>query len=518
MSTAKPFLVDNRVPPPRWQQSFSQTDWNDIRSRGIAPLHVSELSDSQELRAEFVRGAELLGLGKRRMPELLPQMLLVADAINAGPRFMGILMPRRSSKTTSLFCIAMGRIASRPGYLISYAMMTTATKARLRFRQDIVNPLEALFPDKASRPFKINLAGGSESVTWFHPDGEHSVLQFVAPKGEAFRSDAWDLILLDEAGEASVEMGEDVMSGALATMDTRLGSTLITAGTAGEFREGNALWDTLEDGRLGRNRTGIVEYAAPSDTSVRDIEDWDKAKEILLKAHPGIGTLTDIETMESNYLKLRPEQFLREYVSIFGKLGGSSFIDYQRWLELASTDATPSPPAHFRMAFAVHKNQTSASIVAAWRVDGVVHLGVLAHREGVAWLKAEYLRLARKYRVPVVADKGESVSLVEIQKLEKARPKPQFETYDWNAVSTAAASLLAEIDAGTVVHHPHDALNEAVRVATKRGTRDSKKWAFGRGLDETNDITALEAASLALRAYDNAKPKVPVQIIGGYEG
>jgi hypothetical protein len=46
-------------------------------------------------------------------------------------------------------------------------------------------------------------------------------------------------------------------------------------------------------------------------------------------------------------------------------------------------------------------------------------------------------------------------------------------------------------------------MDEAVRLVTKRGTRDAKRWTWGRPNDEV-DITYLEAASAALKAYDDA--------------
>lgn len=503
-------------------QVFLRGEWERWRDSGIAPLHASRYSDDEAARGEFVAGAKLLGLGRKRMPKLEPQMLVLADVANACPRFMGVLLPRRSSKTTSLFALAMGRISERPGYLVSYTMATTAIKARARFKRDIVAPLEEQWRhlDKKDWPFKINNAGGSESITWFHEGDSDSVLQFLAPKGEGFRSDAWDLIIIDEGGEASPAMTADLIEGALATMDTRPDATLIVAGTAGKIRDGNLLWQQLEDGRKGQNSTGITEYAAPDTTKRSDVDTWEKCKPILLKAHPGIGTLTTLETMESNYEKMcrLPDglsKFMAEYLSIFAVVGGSSFIDTGAWAERAK-EIKPTPPANFRFAYAVHPLQTSASIVAAWRVAGVAHGLVLDHREGVSWVAKRNLEISRKHRVPIAFDSLENVNAAISSALGRAKPKPKLEPYNWNQVSTAAATLFNDIESGNVVHYDQDSLNDAVRLAHKRGTRESKRWAFGRGpgeANEPNDITSLEAWSIALKAYDEAKPRVPVEII-----
>ena len=172
----------------------------------------------------------------------------------------------------------------------------------------------------------------------------------------------------------------------------------------------------------------------------------------------------------------------------------------------------PPPPSHFRLAFKVHPLQTSASIVAVWRVNGKVHAGVLDHRRGVAWLYSQLLLLSRKYRVPIVYDNGNSVDTAEVEKLQRAKPRPPLEPQNWNQVSTAAATLLKEIESLNVEHYGQPDLDEGIRIVVKRGTRDSKRWGFGRE-NEEDDITGVEAMALALRAYDEAKPRVPIRLI-----
>ena len=87
-------------------------NWNALRNSGIAPLNVSKLDESEAKRTEFLIGAHALGLigGKK---DLKPQQLLAADAINADNPYFGLLMPRRSTKTTGAFAVALGRCFER---------------------------------------------------------------------------------------------------------------------------------------------------------------------------------------------------------------------------------------------------------------------------------------------------------------------------------------------------------------------------------------------------------------------
>jgi hypothetical protein len=382
-------------------------------------------------------------------------------------------------------------------------MLTTATKARARFRQDVAAPLEALFPDKKNRPFKISYAGGSERVEW----DNGSMLAFLPPKGESFRSDAWDVIILDEAGEADVEMTADVTAGALSTMDTRPDAKLIFAGTAAKFRKGNALWDTLEDGRNGDRNTGIVEYAVDQDLTPDDFIEWEDAKRLVLGAHPGIGTLTTLDVVETRHGKLKPAAFAAEYCGLFGQVGTAAFLNQAKWADAKEDTSTLRIPERFTMAFQVHPDSTSASIVAAWREDdGKARLAVL-WAGPVRGLNLKQLELGRRYRMPVGYDSGNAPTDSEAQRLGRARPAIRLIPQQWAHVSTAAALVTKEIDAGNLVHWDQPELNGAVALATKRGTRESKRWAFGRPDDEA-DITALEAGAIALRLYDENPPRV----------
>jgi hypothetical protein len=516
-------------PPPVGSVDFFRLNWDSIRDKVITPRNLTGLAGDGQHRVEFLEGMELLRLSgprakmDKRTKTLMtprPAQLMIADAIEDADRFMGLLAPRRSTKTSALFAIAMGRGSNRPDYRIGYTMATTALKARDRFKQEIVAPLEFLYPDKATRPFVVNKAGGSESITW---KSTGSVFQFLAPKGDSFRSDAWDLILVDEGGSADPDMAEDIMAGALATMDTVPDALMVIMGTAGKVRDGGLLWPVLEDGRAGRNRTSVIEWAAPPETKVTDILDADqeidlaKFNAFLLVSHPGIGFGSTVGDIEPNVSKAKPEDSLREYLSIFSRIGGEGFLDQLKWASAAVKGALPpAPPTHFRLAFKVHPLQTSASIVATWREDGPgskIHAIVIDQRKGVAWLKPRLLELARRYRTPVVYDTGNNVDQSVAEQLQRAKPKPMLEPRNWNQVSSAAATLVQQLETENVVHYDQAPLNDAIKLAVKRASRESKRWAFGRGADETADITALEAWALALHAYDESKPRVPLALV-----
>lgn len=112
--------------------------WERNRARGVAPRRAGKLDDTPELRGEFLLGASLMGyelvdladpeavsslVDPPRLP-LQPQQLLVTDSINAGLKRNAVEMPRRSSKSTALFMLLLGRCASRPGYRVTFSAQT----------------------------------------------------------------------------------------------------------------------------------------------------------------------------------------------------------------------------------------------------------------------------------------------------------------------------------------------------------------------------------------------------------
>lgn len=480
-------------------------NWNTLRDSGIKPLNVSKLDESETKRTEFLVGAHALGLigGKK---DLKPQQLLAADAINADNPYFGLLMPRRSTKTTAAFGVALGRCFERDGYLVAFTACTTGLKARARFLLDIVAPLRATFksiPPEAW-PFRIYLSGGSERIEF----DNGSIFMVLPPEGEKFRSDAFDMIIFDEAGEASPEMGVDLLEGALSTFDTRPGSQLLVAGTAAKYRDGNLLWDYLVDGRAKINRTGILEFAAPDSTTEEELHDWNIVKKLVLAAHPGIGTLTTLQTVRERWTKFHeksPQKFAAEYLSIFGTAGATSGIfNLDKFAAGENKGKLPTPPASFGMAMVVHPDQLSSAIVAAWRVRGKARLLVLEYFDGTDQVGPRAVELSRKYRVGIAHDNLGAV-MVEVEAIARKRPKPKLLPQSFPQIKTAAALLVKEVEAGRVEHYGQDPLTEAIKLAKKRPVGPSA-WALGRKLPE-DDIICAEGAAIALRVYDDTNTR-----------
>lgn len=501
ITSAKSVSEKSAVPQPEGSSIYILDGWDEVRSRALTPLNVSKLSEDRALRAEFIKGAEAMGLGTWRMPELFPQQLLMADLLNSGQKFTSVLMPRRSTKTTTLLAWLVGRALSRPGTAIHYTMLTSGLKTSDRFLRDVVPPMLAAYPDDDTRPFRVYKGAGRQSIQF----DNGSMFMIGAPKGDSYRSEAFDIIAVDESGEGDPEVVKDIVGAALPTMDTRPGAMFVVSGTAGKFRDGNLLHDSLAEARKGGRRTALLEYAVPDSTDASEYEEWETTAPLVLSSHPGVGVSVQLEDIEDTYRRLTDRaQFAREYLGVFGVIGGASFINPKDWEAAAFEGDRPDLPDHFGLAFGIAHNMTSASIVAAWRVDGVAHVALLEHGPGMAWVADKALAISRKHKTPITYDGRGSDELAEVERLNRATPRPRLNPLNTAQVSTATAVLIREIENKKFRHFNQPAMDEAARIVTKRGTPLSPKWFLGPPRNG-GDITPLEAALAALAAYD-AKP------------
>jgi hypothetical protein len=433
------------------------------------------------------RGAELFAYESRGR-ELKPQQYEVGAALDELAPATAIHMSRRTAKTESVLLWLFATMDAIPGLRIAFTMATTREAARAKFMADILPIME----DFAELRGDVHLLKGAgyERIEF-----NRSVFQVVAPSDKSFRSKEFDIIVIDEAGEAAPEFKDEVLPAALPTMDTSSIGMLILMGTAGHYRAGNLLWDALAD-----PDASVVNHSSGDDIDVSQLADWDYAAAMLEQYHVGLRTgLTTLPRLKRNWALLTPDAFAREYLNLWGDASGDGGLFSQDvWANLFLTSELPTPPKRF--ALGVAATEDSASIVAAWREDGEGRLLLLDHRPGRAWLPLAARDLARKYRVPIVLDPRASQVMQDVkQRLEQLRPAPRLEVQDYEDVGAAHERIVQEIDRGTVRHFGQDELSTAFTRVKRQ--QMGAKWKFGR-INDGDDITPAQAAILALRYYD----------------
>ena len=435
-------------------------------------------------------GARLFGYEPRGWT-LKPQQHEIGAALDQHRLTTAICMGRRAAKTESVLLWVFAMMDKHPGLKVAFTMATTREAARAKFVEDLLPVLEDL---QQYRPeLHLLRGGGYEQATL-----NGSIFRILAPSDKAFRSKAFDIVIVDEAQAGTGDDVQELLTGMLATLDTSELGMLIVMGTAGDVRDGSLLWDALHD-----PEAATVDYTSEDDIEVERLEDWEYVEALLRERHPGvIGGLTTTERLKRNWTALKPKlRFAREYLNLWGNIGGAGgMYGLDQWAALSLAGAFPEPPRRF--ALAVSANETHAAIVAAWRENGEGRLLLLEHREGRSWLPLRARDLSRKYRTPVVIDPQESGIMRDMkQALEQLRPAPRLEVQTYEDVAAAHERMAREIPAGTVRHWGQPEMTAA--FTSVRKVQMGAKWKYGAIGDA--DIAAARAATLALRAYDSQR-------------
>ncbi|WP_141932506.1 hypothetical protein [Microbacterium sp. SLBN-146] len=491
----------SEIPPlsaPSLDDLQDEAVWLTWRDTAIQPLDATELVTTEQTRAELIAGARLLNVST-----LHAHQLLIADALNAGQEVGAVLAPRQIGKTKTLVMLILGRCLLRPKYNAAFSITTLASKSSEVFTQTVMDELETLYPDPETRPVRIYKGKGSEHIKF--PNG--SRFSQKTAKGASFRASSYSCVWIDESGEATPEQAKDLLDAILSTFDTTDGQLILT-GTAGTFRRSQLLYEAL-----GNADNAHVRYAIPEDTTPDELEAWEpsedapfaRARELTLAMHPGIQSgLTTEEKVRRRFVAQGPERFGREYLGIFGTIGeGLGPINVQSWID-AGNDAVPDRPEHVTLAAATSFPGKHGSIVCVWRDEsGRAHIYLIDHRNGTTWLADAAARKSREYGVPVIFDKKSNTMRAEAEVMARMEPTPDLREQGFDDVTSAAALLVKEINQGNVVHYKQSPLDTAAKIAVRRKTGPAS-WAFGPPPKEYDsaDISALEAAALALRYYD----------------
>lgn len=503
--------------PPAFDELQDEATWLEWRSLAMPPTISTELVTTEQSRREFLHGARLLMLDKRRRYDgrvigPTPIQLVITDVMNSPARRVAILEPRRTTKTTAIQATLLGRCSLREDYIVGWTLATTGQKAAEAFKKMVVSPIERLYPDPKTRPFKVNVSNGHEHVRW--PE-QGSWFNVYSPDGDGFRSGAYNVGWLDEAGEASQELGDDIKAGVLPTLDTSPDAQFIVSGTAAAFRGGNLLWDFLHEERAAR-----LAHMAPEGLTAEELEAWEadddhpfaRVRELVELYHPGVGWTTPLDAIESNFPDLR-KAFPAEYLGIFGVEGANTgLIPAPQWEAAAlDTDWPSALPKGVPLAIgvAVHPDRLHASLAVAWLKDGLIYGGLGHHQHDVRGFGRKLLLTAKKLRVPVAFDTGpqSAATGVEVEGLKAdLAVRPRLRAMGTADVRKATTKLLKALEEGTFRHYRNPELDNASLVAVKRRLGDAGAFTFGRPKDQEGaDITPLEALALAIHSLDEKR-------------
>ncbi len=477
---------------------------------GAAPRYMSPVPDDVDVSVAEL-GSEWLGLPLFEQGRNVARLLEARDD-EGGALFTEavVQMPRRSTKTTSIWATLVGRAVSRPGYRCVVTAQSGNVASRI-----LLEHAEMLIANERAVESREAHGGVPEGMAVLYRNGGRERLQFwngsriwvVPPSAGAVRSAASDDIVIDEAGEFEGDAGADFLTGVLPLMDTRGPlAQLIIAGTPGKVRTG-MFWDKLEHGRSGtaeaEDDQGTLDYSARDDEDLDDEDVW-------VRVHPGPSSikadgspLTPLKVLRKRRKSLGLLDFAREYLCVWPADGTTGALDAERW----NADVTPLPDAAARpreavLAFSTSKEGTVSTVVLVWRDEagkGVVE--ILKHDAGWQWVPAFVEDAVRRFRWRVVWDEI-GATMTTAQGL-KTRRVPGLAPLQMRHVAAAAQKFASEIAGGNVRNPGQTALTRAVEDAAWRPFgRDSRAFMSKPGGASVQPVVA---ASQALWEFD-AKP------------
>ncbi len=464
--------------------------------REAKPLVLSHIPEGTDI-SEADAGAKWLEL------PLFEQGLEIAAVMNAKntsghPLYdtVAVEAPRRSTKTTAILATLLGRCLMRPGYRVA-STAQDGLRSRAKLKEVMTVLRQGGF--EAAGLGKLYMGAGSEHILF----SNGSVWKAIQPDPGAFRSDAFDAVLVDESGELDPEKAEALQAGYLPTQDTRPDSQTIIAGTPNPEQRAGLLWNTLQDLYNGVYGVGGVVYAARDSDVFADMSDPDNPVydlDLLCRVHPGIGTLTTVEKIFSRLPKMGLEKWCAEYLCQWPRNANSNALDIDAWKECLSPDGLPTRPDKIGIAFDVAPDASNAAVVAAWRDEqGRAHFEVLACFAGSEWVPQICHPASKKYKGQLGYDSiGQNIDIAD--KMTRAPYRTPLQPLTMKAMIGAAARFDKEIRKKNVVQYGQSDLTEAVEGAAWRVAGTDGRL-FARKASASS-VCAVVAASIALWIYD----------------
>jgi hypothetical protein len=391
-----------------------------------------------------------------------------------------VTFPRQCGKTTFVMDLAIGRGLQQLDYRAAYAAQTghkTTENFGARFTELEDGPL--------AETVRLRRSAGTERIRL----PGRSYLKAFPPKAGALRSDALDLVIVDEAQEHDELLGRALDATIIPTFTTRPRRQLILVGTAGTERSAY-LARYLEQARAGVAGYAVVEFGASDEVDFLDPAVWPTV-------HPGLAYgLTDTAALAQALMG--PAGFLREYGNVWTKTS-VRLVAPEEWAAVQLPAETPRPAGRICLSVALEADR-SAAAVGVGAADGYREL--VDARPGVDWVTGRVTELAATYGAPVALDRYGATGTVA-DELERAGvPLLVLKTLD---VANAAATFLDQVRNRSARIYPAAALTEAVAGAAMRPLGDTGGFAWSHR-DSAAPVAPLVAICGAGWGFEHLPP------------
>jgi phage terminase large subunit-like protein len=399
-----------------------------------------------------------------------------------------LTVPRQSGKTTLILAL----FAHRALGFGSRQVMTYAAQTGVDARKKFIDEHVPLLEGSLLKPlFRVRKTNGHEAVLWQNGSRHH----ISAGTEKSGHGATLDLAVVDEAFAQPDGRLEQAFSPA---MVTRPEPQLWSVSTAGKptdewffakIKAGRALAD-------GTDGTAYFEWSAPTDADPHDPAVW-------ASCMPALGHTVTEDVIRAELAAFEAEdkvgEFRRAYLNQWVQQEASSVVDLDAWNDRRTKHHEPVRPV---FSVEVATDRSTATIGAAWRVDGTPHVEIVEDRPGTEWVPARIDELRSKYGYAnvVVDASSEAASLV-----------PALEALGLSVVKVGGAERAAAcgsfydlVTSARLTHNGDPAVLQALGMARWRDVGEGAR-VFSRRRS-SGDIAALYAVALALHGLMVAPP------------
>lgn len=320
------------------------------------------------------------------------------------------------------------------------------------------------------------------------------ILQFAARSSGSGRGFTGDLVVLDEA----YALKASEMAALLPTMSAKSidGNPQVWFTSSAGMPESDLLAGLREQGvSRSADRLAYFEWSAADGADMLDKDSW-------YESNPALGYRISEEFIQDEYDTFMAadasEEFKRERLGIWAKLGGESVFAAGVWADLKDEESKPGDRIVFAVEIAANRESASIGLL-SFRADELVHAEIVENRVGTSWVGTRLAELQKRWNpIATVAIAGGHVdSLVPSWKRDGARVKLiKFADY-----VKACGVIFDWITQGKVRHLDDPILNAAVEGVQQKFTRDNAAWYWSRVSSDV-DITSLVALTVAVAGLE----------------
>jgi hypothetical protein len=398
-----------------------------------------------------------------------------------------LTVPRQSGKTTLLLAVMTHRaLGFGQRQRILYTAQTR-NDARKKWEDEHVAVLESS-PLRAM--FRVRRSNGAEAIRWRN-GSMHGVTSSTEKAGHG---ETLDLGVIDEAFAHEDDRLEQALK---PTMVTRPQPQLWIVSTAGTLKS-TYLREKVEAGRLAAE-AGISSGVAYFEWSASP--DTDPADEAARYGYmPALGQTVRPDGIAADYQTMKLDEYRRAYMNQWPSEAPEEWqvIGRAAWRALADPGSQAGSPVAF--CADVNRDRTWAAIGSAGRrADGNLHVEVVEHERGTAWVVPRLRELAARWQpcATVMAPSAPVSSLIpeaEAAGLELLKPSVAEIAGACGAFYDATGANPEVADPATLRHLDQLELNLALAGALKREIGD--RWLWARK-NVAVDISPLVAVTLA---------------------